>query len=69
MFGVYLLLLAWAAFLLPVILTIISDRFLVWTMGRMELCAGYIAGVFTAGFIGIIVIVVQLICKFIQWLF
>ena len=69
MFGVYLLLLAWAAFLLPVLLTTISDRFLVWTMERMEICAGYVAGVFTAGFIGIIIIAIQLICKFLEWLF
>lgn len=69
MFGVHLLLLAYAAFMLPIALASISDRFLTWIMDRMDLYAGYIAAAFTAGFVGVVIIVVQLICKFLQWLF
>lgn len=64
MFGLILLCVAWAATIIPIFLTTISDTIAQFFLRRVHFLVSYWLAAFTVGGLGVIILLLQ----FIEWL-
>lgn len=64
MLGLKLFLIAEIAFMVPILLTWVSDTVCMWLTDKVDLLVSYFLACFTAGFLGAVIAVLQ----FIGWL-
>lgn len=64
MFGLKLFLIAEIAFMIPILLTWVSDTVCMWLNDKADLLLSYFLACFTAGFFGLVIAILQ----FIGWL-
>ena len=69
MFGIYLFIIAQIAFALPIALGAISERLCVFICKNAEWFRVYFLATLTAGFISIVIMIVQGIGLLLNWLF
>ena len=64
MFGLVLIFVAWAAILLPTIASFISDAVCCWFLKHIQFFRSFLMAAYTAGFLGVAII----ICDFLVYL-
>lgn len=64
MFGLKLFLIAEMAFMIPILLTWVSDTVCMWLFDKADLLLAYFLACFTAGFLGLVIAILQ----FIGWI-
>ena len=69
MFGLKLFLIAEIAFMVPILLTQISDTVCMWLTSKADLFLSYFLACFTAGFLGLIIAFLQFIGWFLSLIF